>query len=115
MCIEINPKVLVTDFVDVVGEGFQRHGIETQTFLGEPPDECEYILTYTALRSWDITPYLSHAELYLTHNGATVASAEYHLRGKGGYSVTKFQGTKKKMDPVIDQLLAEYVPAPSAE
>lgn len=51
-------------------------------------------------------PYLSHAELQLHRAGQQVASAEYHLRGKGGFSLTKWAGTKSKMDPVIDELLA---------
>jgi len=37
--------------------------------------------------------------------------AEYHLRGGGGYALTKYEGTGTKMKPVMDQLLAEY-PAP---
>jgi hypothetical protein len=108
VCIHQNPKVLVTDFVQVIRDGFMRHEISTEVFSGTAPEGCEYILTYTALRSWDIVPFLSHAELYLKHEGRTVASAEFHLKGKGGYALTKFQGTKKKMDPVIDQLLAAY-------
>jgi hypothetical protein len=30
----------------------------------------------------------------------------YHLKGGGGLSVMKWQGTASKMDPVIDELLA---------
>jgi hypothetical protein len=37
--------------------------------------------------------------------GRQVAYAEYHLKGKGGLSLTKWQDTKTKMDPVIDELL----------
>jgi hypothetical protein len=62
-------------------------------------------LTYTALRSWDFKPYLSHAELRLWRDGLQIGAADYHLRGKGGFSFAKWQGTKAKMDPVIDQLL----------
>jgi hypothetical protein len=50
-------------------------------------------------------PYLSHAELRLLRAGTEIASAEYHLRAKGGFSVTKWAGTRSKMDPVIDELL----------
>jgi hypothetical protein len=35
-----------------------------------------------------------------------IGFAEYHLNGKGGYDFGKWRGTKSKMDPVIDQLLA---------
>ena len=109
VCIEENPKVIVADFLPVVREGFARHGISTQVYHPDDlPASCEYVLTYTALRSWDAAPYLSHAELHLANGGHEVASAEYHLVGKGGYSLMKWQGVKTKMDPVIDQLLASY-------
>lgn len=106
VCIQHNPRVQVTDFVAVLQEGFQRNGVGTEVYHGNRPRRCEYMLTYTALRSWDMKPYLSHAELQLHKAGQQVAAAEYHLRGKGGFSLTKWAGTKSKMDPVIDELLA---------
>ncbi|HXJ36523.1 MAG TPA: Sbal_3080 family lipoprotein [Candidatus Eisenbacteria bacterium] len=112
VCIENNPKVVVGDFLPVVRDGFTRHGITTEVYSPNAPavpDGCQLILKYTALQSWDLTTYLSHAELTLqTPDGTQVASAEYHLVGKGGYALTKFQGTKTKMDPVIDELLKGY-------
>ena len=97
--------MLVTDFVNVLRDGFDRHGISTEVYAGAKPQHCEYVLTYTALRSWDFATYLSHAELRLERDGRQVAYAEYHLVGKGGLSLMKWQGTKTKMDPVIDELL----------
>jgi hypothetical protein len=108
VCIQENPRVIVADFLTVVRDGFDRHGISTQVFSGTAPDRCEYVLTYTALQSWDVTTYLSRAELRLEHKGRKVAAAEYYLRGKGGLSLTKWEGTKTKMDPVIDELLKAY-------
>lgn len=108
VCIQENPKVKVSDFIQVLRDGFDRHGISTEVFSGSKPDRCEYMLTYTALRSWDITPYLSVAELRLEKDGRQVAYAEYRLRGKGGFSLMKFQGTKAKIDPVIDEMLKAY-------
>jgi hypothetical protein len=105
VCIQENPKVQVSDFVQVVRDGFDRHGIATEVFAGQRSEKCEYTLTYTALRSWDFTPYLSHAELRIEKNGRQVAYAEYHLIGKGGLSLTKWASTKEKIDPVIDALL----------
>lgn len=106
VCIRDNPKVQVDDFIPVVRDGFDKHGIATEVFYSQPPSKCEYILTYTALRSWDLSSYLSHAELRLEKDGRKVASAEYHLNGKGGFSLMKWQSTKSKMEPVIDELLA---------
>ena len=115
VCIQDNPKVIVSDFVQVLKDGFARHGISTEVYSGPKPEGCDLVLTYTARQSWDFTPYLSEAELSLERDGQQVAHAQYHLKGKGGYSPKKWQGTKTKMDPVIDQLLAAYpVTAPGA-
>jgi hypothetical protein len=108
VCIQENHRVKVYDFVTVLRDGFDRHGISTEVFSGSTPDKCEYILTYTALQSWDFSPYLSHAEIRLEKSGRKIAYAEYHLSGKGGFSLMKWQGTKAKMDPVIDELLKAY-------
>ena len=35
VCIERNPRVIVTDFLSVVQDGFRRHGIETAVY--DPP------------------------------------------------------------------------------
>lgn len=105
VCIQENPKVLVSDFIPVVRDGFDRHGIATEVYSGTKPEKCEYTLTYTALRSWDFAPYLSHAELRLEKDGRQIGYGEYHLKGKGGLSLTKWASTKEKMDPVLDGLL----------
>lgn len=105
VCIENNPKVLVDDFVQVVEDGFARNGITTEIISSATTNTCEYKLTYTALRSWDFTPYLSHAEIRVEKSGQQIAYGEYHLNGKGGFDMTKWKGTKAKMDPVIDKML----------
>ena len=111
MCIEENPKVMVSDFVPVLQQGFARHGITTQPYATIAWDQCPYVVRYTARRSWDMAPYLSSAELtVLGPRRETLATAAYHLRGKGGLSLMKWQGTKSKMDPVIDQLLNNTQP-----
>ncbi len=114
VCIVNNPAVIVDDFVDVVRDGFSRHGIATQVVQDQSAPGCPTTLTYTARRSWDMAPYLVHAEVRLWQSGHQVGYGEYHLRGKGGLALTKWQGTKTKMDPVLDALLASVEPsAPS--
>ncbi|MUV14779.1 Sbal_3080 family lipoprotein [Noviluteimonas gilva] len=105
VCIQNNPAVIVDDFVPVLRDGFDRHGIATTVVDADGAKQCPVTLTYTALRSWDFKPYLSHAELRLWREGRQIGAADYHLRGKGGFALTKWQGTKAKMDPVIDELL----------
>ena len=58
--------------------------------------------------SWDFVTFLSHAELKLEKNGKTIGSAIYHLRGKGGLSMMKWQGVETKMTPVLNELLQFY-------
>lgn len=108
ICIQENPKVLVTDFVTVVRDGFDRHGIASEVVGGVVNPNCDSLLTYTALRAWDFASYLRHAELRLERDGRQIGYAEYHLNGGGGFDLTKWAGTKSKMDPVIDELLAGY-------
>jgi hypothetical protein len=106
ICIEENPKVIVEDFLPAVRDSLSRHGVSSEVFSGETPQHCEFTMAYTALRSWDFAPYLAHAELRIERGSLQVGYAEFHLRGKGGYSLFKWQGTKTKMDPVIDRLFA---------
>ncbi|HEY8587506.1 MAG TPA: Sbal_3080 family lipoprotein [Rhodanobacter sp.] len=110
VCIQTNPAVKVDDFVMVMQDGFQRHGIAAQVYDSTLPASCEYVVDYTALRSWDFKPYLSHAEIRITDHGRLVASATYHLNGKGGFDMGKWRGTKAKIAPVMDELLAGFHP-----
>jgi len=108
VCIKNNKKVTVPDFLTVLQAGFNRHNLAT-TVYDDIPDDCQAILSYTALRSWDVVTYLSVAELWLTNaNQQQIAHAKYHLIGKGGLSLMKWASVESKMDPVIDQLLADY-------
>ena len=108
VCIEDNPKVIVAGFVNVVEDIFQEHGITTEKYSGSKPEHCEYRMTYTATRDWDLAPYLSHAELRLFKQYKKIAYAEYHLNGGGGLSLMKWAGVKSKMTPVVDELLGQY-------
>jgi len=105
VCISENTKPIVNDFVDVLQDGLERHAISSELIRGTAPEHCEYVMRYTALQSWDFDAYLSHAELWLDQRGKRIGHATYHLRGKGGFSLMKWQGTRAKMDPVIDELL----------
>jgi hypothetical protein len=112
VCIQENPKVQVSDFVTVVRDGLNRHNIASEVFSGQMPASCEYVLTYTALRAWDFTPYLRHAEIRIEKAGRQVAYGEYHLKGKGGLALNKWASTRTKLDPVIDRLLGSTTTVP---
>ncbi|WP_196762050.1 Sbal_3080 family lipoprotein [Eikenella corrodens] len=105
ICIQKNPNVQDRDFLNVLQNRLAYHHIQSQILENRELQSCVYSMTYTALRTWDITTYLSHAELYLYKNGRQIAQAEYHLLGGGGLTFSKFDSTQTKMEPVIDQLL----------
>lgn len=105
VCIQNNPKVTIGNFVPVIKAEMQNIGISSEVFHSTTtPKNCEYVMQYTALRSWDVTTYLSHAELFLYKNNAKIASAIYHLKGKGGFDFSKWRSVKSKMTPVVRQL-----------
>lgn len=108
LCIYENPRVTVPDFLQVLIDGFERHAIATKIVNSMSAPGCNHVVTYTALRSWDMNDYLSHAEVRIMEGTNQVAYARYHLNGKGGLSLTKWASVKSKMDPVIDKLLASY-------
>jgi hypothetical protein len=74
------------------------------------PNNCEYNLTYTALKNWDMATYMHHAELWLYQDNENIAYTEYHLNGKGGLALNKWASVDSKMDPVINKLLSGYSP-----
>lgn len=105
--IEENPKVWRSDFVDVLIEGFRRHGIEAKVVQPGTAVGNEYVVRYTARQKWDMAMYMSDATIWMYKNGQEVAKAVYHLKGGGGLSLMKWQGTAAKIDPVIDELLSD--------
>jgi hypothetical protein len=107
ICIQENPKVQVGDFVAVMQEGFQTHGITSQVVRESTPAGCRYTSTYTARRTWDMAMYMTDAQIDIHRDGRQIASANYHLKGKGGFALNKWAGTRAKILPVIDQLLAQ--------
>lgn len=108
VCIDENPKVIVSGFLGVVQEGFVRNGIKTRVYDNVPAEGCPVILTYTATQSWDFVTYLDHAELRLMDQERNqLGYGEFHLRGDGGIAPSKWKSVRSKMNPVIDRLLAE--------
>jgi len=105
VCIQKNPKVIVSDFLGVLQQGLMRHGIQSSVHDAPLPAHCSYRLEYTAERGWDLAPYLDHAEIYLYRDGGLIGSANY--RHSGGFGLNKWASTATKMNPVIDQLLGK--------
>lgn len=103
VCIERNPRVIVTDFLPVVQDAFRRHGIQTAVYDGTLPGDCEFVLTYTARQGWDMVNYLKYAQLELREGSSVIGAVEY--RHGGGFAFSKFAPTYAKVSPLVDDLL----------
>lgn len=115
VCIEKNDKVIVEEFLGVVQDRLHTHGVSSEIYVGtEPPAHCIYRMTYTALKTWDVATYLHHAEIRLYKGTSRIGQAEYHLKGKGGLALNKWASVESKMNPVIDDLLANLKIDPTA-
>jgi hypothetical protein len=112
--IRENPKVSMDGFLPYVRKNFESRGIATRVIRDTDTAGDAYVVSYTALRSWDLTTYLSSAEFWIHHRSDLVGHAEWHLRGKGGFALTKFQHVETKLDPVFDELLVHYPQRPQA-
>ena len=107
VCIVENDRVPIDDILEVLQEGFRRNGVDTRIVTREGTGSCETVLTYMARRYWDVTFYMTSAELWLWRDNVQIGYAEYHLRNNGGMSLAKWKSTRAKLDPVIDELLAD--------
>jgi len=101
--IKENPSSVASDLLMVIERQFQRHGIETKVISGEPPTSSDYLLTYNSQRNWDMSYYLTRADLLLKRGNKVVAEASYNQGG--GFNFCKWGSTESKMAPIIDQML----------
>lgn len=108
MCIIENSRVKVSDMLPVLSNGLTRHNITPKVYAASV-DECEYNLTYIASETWDMAPYMHYAQVIIrSKDGKMVGLGEYNLKSKGGLSLYKFNKTKTKLDPILDELLKNY-------
>jgi hypothetical protein len=108
ICIKKNEKVIVPEFVEILEQGINRHGIKTN-LVPEISSECDYWLDYVATQRWDIVTFMSDAHLDLYKGNLLIASADRKnpsgLFGFGGMNPSKWNSTRSKVDPLIDELL----------
>ncbi len=106
VCIQNNPKVIVKDFLPAVINEFQSRGIETYVYDGHiPPDDCNYIMTYTARRAWDMTLFMHTADIYINNTkGELVAKAHYDCGS--GLNMNKYKSTETKVNMMMQDLFS---------
>jgi len=108
VCIIHNPKVIIKDFDGVIERSFSRHNIKAKTYKESANlSSCQTMLNYTALRSWDIVPYMVSAQFNLIQNGRQVSESSFKLKGNGGLAFNKWRSTETKVNELVDELLGK--------
>lgn len=105
ICIEENENVKVSDIVYVIQNRLNYHNISSELVKKDTAKQCEYTMLYSALKSWDFKPYLSHANFEIYQGNRVVSKGVFHLNLKGGLTFSKYGDTASKINPVIDQML----------
>lgn len=110
LCLIKNPAVVINGFEDSVIRSLGRYNINATLYpANSSPSNCQTTMDYTALRTWDIVPYMSYSKLTLKQNGRIVSDAEFKLKGKGGLALNKWRSTDKKVDELVDVLVGKAV------
>jgi hypothetical protein len=65
---------------------------------------CEWTLTYTARWSWDITIYMSYAEIKVFRNGILDGKAIYDSTS-GSFNMNKFIDSEPKIRELVEELM----------
>ncbi len=108
ICIMENKAVIVQDFLPAVISELNARNI-TAYVVGDElvPDNCAYMLTYTARKKWDFVMYMHTADLTIANPaGLIVASAHYDCGS--GLNLAKFKSTETKVKMMMDDLLKDY-------
>ncbi len=105
-----NPKVRDGHFVPVLERAFVERGFRVRHGAAADAAGDEAVVTYSALRSWDIVPYLTDADVVISKNGVQKASGHYHHNGRNwSFDVfTKWRGDGNKLADLYDKMLENY-------
>ena len=104
LCIIENPNVrdgFLTEFESVLSSKnipfkiVNRHSV---------PEGCEWTATYVARWSWDLTIYMSYAEIKVFHNGVLDGEAKYDAT-RGGANMNKFIDAEPKIRELVNKLM----------
>lgn len=107
LCIAKNDAVK-EGFLQAYREALQEKGFTSRLIDDQfnPSANCEWTSSYTANWSWDLSAYMSYAEIKIYHNGVLDGSAIYDSR-KGGGNMGKFINAATKVKELVGQLLGD--------
>lgn len=68
------------------------------------PESCEWTSTYVARWTWDLSLYMSYAEIKVFHKGSLDGEAKYDST-RGGANMNKFIDSEPKIRELVNQLM----------
>lgn len=104
LCIIENPDVrdgFLKEYRSVLSSKGIPHKVVSENSV---PSSCEWTSTYVARWSWDLSLYMSYAEIKVFHNGSLDGEAKYDST-KGGANMSKFIDAEPKIRELINQLM----------
>lgn len=103
VCIVDAPSVR-QGFRDELVASLRRKGFQPEVKpAGSPTTVCPVTVTYLARWSWDLTIYLSYAEVNVYRDGIQGGSARYDST-RGGANMGKFIDAERKVNELVEQL-----------
>lgn len=106
-----NEQVHMDEMDEEIVAQIRELGFESESYIGDRPDEARYYLTYTANWTWDMAMYLTYFSATLYDDGRVLGEADYDARS-GGANPAKFGKTANKIRPLIEQLLSKVERVP---
>lgn len=106
ICVVEAPAVR-EGFLREMRASLERRGFTTRMLSpGASPRSCPVVVTYLARWSWDVTIYMSLAEITVYRDGRVEGTAKYDST-RGSANLGKFIDAEKK----VNELVAELFPA----
>ena len=104
VCIIENDKVregFLPELEKVLRDKGIRYVVTDSMYANQ---NCEWTVTYVARWSWDLTIYMSYAEIKVYKNGVLDGEAVYDST-RGGMNLGKFIDSEPKIREMVDQLM----------
>jgi hypothetical protein len=104
LCIIENPDVregFLKEYQSVLSSKGIPHRLVSENSV---PDSCEWTSTYIARWTWDLSLYMSYAEIKVFHKGSLDGEAKYDST-KGGANMSKFIDAEPKIRELVNQLM----------
>ena len=104
ICIIENPAVRAGFLKEYLSVLSSKRIAYKMVNVADVPEDCEWTSPYTANWTWDLTIYMSYAEIKIFHKGSLDGQAIYDSRS-GSSNMGKFIDAEPKVRELVNQLM----------